>query len=160
MKKLIPAAIIFVILVHISLFSIYGWYDKYESQFYESRSATANMLDKEFNLSKQPSLLYLEPGDAAYFFHANSSCRMVAPLVLVRYRDNWNTTNLPQYWEEYNCIANYHGKYIVMELGGDVSMDWFGDNQTVRKPLMDFIKGNYTVVANKAWRIWERNNST
>jgi hypothetical protein len=105
-------------------------------------------------------ILYLEPGDAPYFLHVNSSCRFIAPLVLVRYRDDWNTTNLPQYWTEYNCIADYQGKYIIMELGNNPALDWFGENQTVRQPLLNIIRKNYSVVYDYEWRLLERNNTT
>jgi len=156
MKKLIPAIIIVVFLIYLWQFSFFGNFTNYESTFYGTRYEDGQAINALYHLDQQPSVLYLEPGDAPYFIHANSSCRYIAALIIARYRDNWNLTNLPQYWEEYNCVASYQGKYIVMELGGDKALDWFGENQTVRKPLLDIIWNNYTVVYSKSWRILEK----
>jgi hypothetical protein len=156
-KKLIPAIILVVFLLYLAEFSFFGNYTNYESTFYGTRYEDATAINAQFHLDREPAVLYLEPGDAPYFIHANSSCRYISALLISRYRDNWNLTNLPQYWDEYHCVASYQGKYIVMELGGDKALDWFGENQTVRKPLLDIIWRNYTVVYNKSWRILEKN---
>ena len=155
MKKLIPILILAVFALYLWQYSFFGNFTNYESTFYGTRYEDAQEINARYHLDQQ-QVLYLEPGDAPYFIHANSSCRYIAALVLSRHRDNWNLSNLPQYWEEYHCVADYQGKYIVMELGSDRALDWFGENQTVRKPLMDIIWRNYTVVYAKSWRILEK----
>ena len=156
MKKLFPALIFAVVVVYLIYFSWFGSFTDYESTFYGTRMQDAAEINALYHLDMQPSVLYLEPGDAPYFIHANSSCRYIAPLPLIRYRDNWNLSNLPQYWQTYYCVADYQGEYIVMEQGGDKALDWFGESQQVRAPLVGLIKENYTVVYNKSWRVWER----
>jgi hypothetical protein len=155
MKKAILFSIAVAAIVYLIFFSWYGSYTLYESTFYGTRMEDAQSINAQWHLDQQPAVLYLEPGDAPYFIHANSSCRYIAPLLISRYRDNWNLTNLPQYWEEYNCIAGYQGKYIVMERG-DPGLDWFGENQTVRQPLLKIIRNNYTVIWDKSWRVLEK----
>jgi hypothetical protein len=155
MKKLIPIIILVVFLIYLFEFSFFGNYTNYESTFYGTRYEDATYINSVYHLDREPAVLYLEPGDAPYFIHANSSCRYIAPLLIARYRDNWNLTNLPQYWDEYDCITSYQGKYIVMELG-DKQLDWFGEQQKVRQPLLDILWRNYTVVYAKSWRILEK----
>lgn len=156
MKKLIPAIILAVFVLYLVEFSFFGNYTNYESTFYGTRYEDATAINAKYHLDQQPSVLYLEPGDAPYFIHANSSCRYIAALLISRYRDNWNLSNLPQYWDSYNCAATYQGKYIVMELGNNDNLDWLGEHQQVRQPLMHIIWNNYTVVYAKSWRILEK----
>jgi len=158
MKKLIPLIILAVFILYLWQFSFFGGYTNYESTFYGTRYEDATFINAKYYLDHEPSVLYLEPGDAPYFIHANSSCRYIAALILSRHRDNWNLSNLPQYWDEYHCVAGYQGKYIVMELGGDKALDWLGENQTVRQPLLKILWNNYTVVESKSWRILEKRN--
>ena len=156
MKKLIPITILIIFAVYMIGFSWMGYNTNYETTFYGTRMEDAQEINSLYHLDKQPAVLYLEPGDAPYFIHANSSCRYISPLLIARYRDNWNISYLKQYQEEYNCIEAYRGKYIVMELGNK-DLDWFGEYQTVRQPLRNLIMTNYTEVYHKSWRVLEKN---
>jgi hypothetical protein len=141
----------------------------YERTFWgdNERYATA-AFEKLPDLRNQHSILYLDPGSAPFYFFANSSCRYIAPLVVQRNIVKWNVTNLPEYWEEYNCIMAYQGEYIITDNGG-----WFGvPNQTTRFQIgtqeeitsvtedrvhiWDMIHRNYTKVYTMAWDIYKR----
>ena len=125
-----------------------------DTDFNNARITEAAYLNAEYHLNQRPSILYLEVGDAPFYLRANSACRYTAPLVLVRNKRNWNLTNLPEYWEEYNCAMNYRGKFIVMETND--SEDWFGDTEPSRQSIMQTITRNYTLVRDNVWRVWER----
>jgi hypothetical protein len=78
------------------------------------------------------------------------------PLMLVRNKRNWNMTNLPEYWEEYYCALNYQGKFIVMESNDTADIDWMGETEPSRAPIMAMINKNYSLVRETDWRIWEK----
>jgi hypothetical protein len=155
----ILAAIILYILF-LSPLSILVPQDSHNGYYY-AHINDSQIINDQYHLDQQQSVLYLEIGDAPFFFRANSSCRYVNPIMLTRNRPEatkdrpaWDTSYLPQYREEYNCIRDYQGKFIVMQMAGPD--DWLGENVTTMQPLMKIIRTNYTLVYDRSWRIWEK----
>lgn len=131
----------------------------YEIKFWDSKEPQADIINQKFHLDQEPALLYLDPGDAPYFFRANSSCRYIAPLPIQRDAPGWDLTGLPQYWEEYDCVMDYTGQYIVFDAGNhyDGITDWFSESFEDRLPIMQKIHSEYQLVYNGSWRIYQRN---
>ena len=154
MTRLISATLLLMLLIGLPLHSALGLYTAYETSFYGTRMEDARAINGQYHLDRQPSVLYIDPGDAPYFIRANSSCRFISPLIVSRYRDDWNLSAYPEYQEEYACIVSYTGKYIVLEKG--TYIDWIGEDQQVRQPFLKQLWANYTVVYNKSWRVLER----
>jgi len=131
-----------------------GVVTKAEIHFWNIKDPIADRINEHFDLPDQPSILYLDPGDAVFYFHANSSCRYSSPLVLARDTDTWNTKMLPQYWDQYNCTLGYQGEYIIMDMRDE---NWFFENATDRQPIIEMISRNYSLVFNEGWRVFRRN---
>lgn len=113
----------------------------------ESINIRSNFTD----ITQQESILYLDPGDAPYYFHSNSSCRFISPLVFQRNSPEWNTSYLQQYKEEYDCIMAYDGKYIITDAG-----TWFERNTTDNKNVWKKIHSEYMLVWDKSWNIYQK----
>lgn len=130
----------------------------YEIKFWDSKEPQADIINERFHLDQEPALLYLDPGDAPYFFRANSSCRYVCPLPVQRDAPGWDLSVLPAYKEEYDCIMAYQGRYIVFDAGNhyDGVTDWFSESYSHRLPLMQKIHAEYRLVYNGSWRVYER----
>ena len=149
------AAILAAIIIYIPVFSPVGILDAPDNAFYHTRINDSAIINNQYHLDQQQSVLYLDFGDAPFFFRANSSCRYVAPLALARNRPGWNLSGLSQYQEEYSCIKNYQGQFIVMEPDDPIG-DWLGENVTTMQPIIKMIRTNYTQVYGGSWRIWEK----
>jgi hypothetical protein len=153
--KVARLVIILSSVVYLCFFASWGLLSVPDNIYYQSHSTGAQETLSGFHIDKQPSVLYLDYGDAPYWLQANSSCRYIAPWIIARDRDDHDISYLPEYQEEYQCIMQYQGRYIVMETNDPID-DWFGENQTVRSPIMQKIHSNYTLVYdNPAWRIME-----
>ena len=162
-------AVLSMFFVFLVMSSYWGAGMQYERSFWGNKEGDAKgAFEKLPDLWNQHSILYLDPGDAPFYFFANSSCRYVCPLIVQRNIDMWNTTGFPQYWEEYNCIMAYQGEYIVMDNGG-----WFGwvnksmfnvvglqreyTNVTEdRVHIWGVINANYTKVYTMSWDIYKK----
>lgn len=121
-----------------------------EVQYYQPEFEHAIEANALFDIPSQPSVLYLDPGSAPYFFSPNSSCRYSTPLPVQRHRPEWNVSFLPAYAQEYSCIMNYSGKYII-------GLDWwFGKDLPERAEIYEKMNRDYVHVYNKSWDIWER----
>ena len=144
----------FAILGMVALWLVFnssvGFITSAEVKFYESESPNSYNARSLFDIENQPSTLFLDPGAAPYFFHTNSSCRYSTPLPVQRYNSEWNVTGNRAYSEEYNCIMNYSGKYII-------GLDWWmGRNITERTEIFGKIDREYFKVWNRSWDIYER----
>lgn len=123
-----------------------------EKNFWAGKNTESVNIRSNFtDITQQESILYLDPGDAPYYFHSNSSCRFICPLIFQRNSPEWNTSGLVQYKQEYDCIMAYEGKYIVTDAG-----DWFEKNTTDNKKVWDKIHSGYTMVWNKSWNIYQK----
>jgi len=99
-------------------------------------------------------LLYLDPGDAVYYFHSNSSCHYITPMPVERNKPGWDLTYLPQYKETYSCIVEYQGKYIISDIKN--KSQYFGAGILNNKTIMDMIERNYTKVESQSWDIYQK----
>jgi hypothetical protein len=136
--------------------ALFGSFTAFEYSFWQQKEVNADTINAHYNLTNQPSLLYLDPGDAPYYFHANSSCHYIAPMPVERSTNRWNITYLPQFNETYNCILAYKGKYIVSDIGGGAVSGFYGEGILIRKPIMDKLNNEYRPVMNLSWTLWER----
>lgn len=136
----------------------YGMVTDLEIKFWDNKEPHADKINAMFHLDKEPSLLYLDPGDAPYFFRANSSCRYICPLPVQRDAPGWDLSGNADYQEEYTCILNYTGKYIVFDTGNhyDGTTDWFLESSEHRQPIMKKLRNEYELVYTGGWRIYQR----
>jgi hypothetical protein len=151
-KYVFPAVLCMIMIVWVFFsvglgMSVYG----YHTSYWDDRSAAAQDLDEKYNISGQDTLLYLDPGDAPWYFRSISASRYICPLPVQRDTNKTALTNTTAYIENCNDIIDYTGKYIV---GVDW---WFFQNMTPDKQVIrDKIDSEYTMVANSSWTIWER----
>ncbi|MDD3962484.1 MAG: hypothetical protein PHT77_11560 [Bacteroidales bacterium] len=123
-----------------------------EQNFWEGKNIeSVNIVNNFTDITEQTSILYLDPGDAPYYFQSNSSCRYISPLVFQRNSEEWNTSGLKQYYDEFSCIMAYQGKYIITDAGV-----WFEKNTTDNHKVWDMIHSNYTKVWNRSWNIYQK----
>lgn len=159
MNHHIVVATLFCMLICFAvLHSPSGIVTSYEIAFWGNKEPHADIINSQFHLDDEPSLLYLEPGDAPYFFRANSSCRYICPLPVQRDAPGWDLSGNADYKEEYDCIMGYTGRYIVFDAGNhyDGVTDWFNDNYTHRIPITTKINDEYRLVYSGSWRVFER----
>jgi hypothetical protein len=141
---------------YIVINSAIGSYSIYEYTFWHQKEMDADNINAQFDLVNQTSLLYLDPGDAPFYFSANSSCRYIASMPVERSTREWNITYTDAFKEDYACILAYHGDYIVADISSHQDIGYFGQGIADRKPIMDMIANNYTKVADKSWAVYER----
>ena len=154
--KLIAGAVAFIFVGYILVNSVFGSFTVYEYSFWQQQEQHADNINAKFDLINQSSLLYIEPGVAPYYFHANSSCHYITPMPVERSTDEWNISYLPQFKETYDCILGYQGDYIVTDFNGGMVTGFFGKGVLMRKPIMDMITRNYTVVDSESWIIYKK----
>lgn len=126
----------------------------------QQQSRFNNMTAALPDLQHQKSVLYLDIGDAPYFLKANSTCRYINSLPFQRNAERWNISDLSQYQENYKCIMDYNGKYIITANlwymdGYDI---WWRENTTDNRNAMNKIDSEYTEVWNQSWIVYERNS--
>lgn len=124
-----------------------GWCSEFsksyseQDAFWKSLKTENIRIDAKFNISSEKEVLFLDSGDAPYYFRAKSACRYSSPSVIER-----NITTIPVFQEQVDCISNYRGKYVITE------WSWL-NNQMIRNK----IETNYTLVdVNPVWGIYER----
>lgn len=154
-QKFIVAAIIGLLISFILVNCMFGSFTVYEYTFWEQKEQNADSILELKDIALQPSLLYLDPGDAPYYFHANSSCHYITPMPVERNKPGWDLTYLPQYTETYNCIVTYQGKYIISDLKD--KKQYFGEGILKNKTIMDMIERNYTKIDSQSWDIYKKN---
>jgi hypothetical protein len=151
----IPSTITLMLISFITINSVFGSFTAYEYTFWHQKETNADaIMANVTDLMQQPSLLYLDPGDAPYYFHANSSCHYITPMPVERNKPGWDLTYLPQYKETYNCIVGYQGKYIISDLKD--KSQYFGAGILNNKTIMDMIERNYTRVESQSWDVYKK----
>ena len=163
-KKAMILLLIFLLLVipgYAMINSSLGSFTTYEYTFWQQKEKNADEINSQFNLTNQSTLLYLDPGDAPFYFHANSSCHYITPMPIERSTDRWNISHLQQYSETYNCILSYQGEYMVGYIRNpstsqEVSLNYFGEGISIRKDIIQMIDTNYTKVSDKSWEIYKK----
>jgi len=153
---LIIVAILLVFPSYVAINSVAGSFTTYEYTFWHQKEQNADLINAQYNLINQSSILYLDPGDASYYFHANSSCHYITPMPVERSTDEWNLTALWQYNDTHNCIMSYQGEYIVADINGGMVTGYYGKGILIRKEITDMIKANYTLEDSKSWDVYKR----
>jgi len=142
--------IIFIILTVVSI---------YET---DKEPSIANRIIENISaIQNQEHILYLDSGQAPYYFQSNTSCRFIQSLPFQRNTDIWNITTTPYYQENFKCIMDYQGKYIIMDgylRTPEYSINgiWFEQNTSDNKLVMSKIQTEYKQVWNEGWNIYER----
>jgi hypothetical protein len=154
--KFVCAAILFMLTSYIIVNSAFGTFSTYEYSFWHQKEQNADNVNAVYNLTNQTSILYLDPGDSPFYFHANSSCHYITPMPVERSTDRWNMTYLPQFKETFDCIVNYQGEYIVADVRGGMVTGYYGEGILIRKEITDMIEKNYTKVDNHSWEIYKK----
>ena len=134
---------ILIITVGIWAGVVAGWSPGLQGQtwaFWNERNRGAVEIDARFNLSGQPEMLYLDPGDAPWYFGTPSACRYVAPLPIQRNTPEWDMTGAPGYWDDWTCTMAYQGEYII---ANNAWMKW---NLTTHRPLKEKIDAGWVQV--------------
>lgn len=155
--NIVLLSIVVILAGYILINSAFGSFTTYEYTFWQQKEINADAINGQFNLTNQTALLYLDPGDAPYYFHANSSCHYICPMPVERSTPKWNMSDLPQFKETKNCILNYQGEYIVTDIiRGRNSTSYFGAGILHQTDIMDMIVQNYTEVDNRSWVIYKK----
>jgi hypothetical protein len=102
------------------------------------------------DIGSQPAILYLDVGDAPYYFQVNSSCRYICPLPFQRNSEYWNITDMRQYREERDCILGYRGKYIISAVPD--AGRWMVQNTSDSRE----VDRDYFLAWNQSWSIYQR----
>lgn len=136
---------------------MFGSFTVYEYTFWNQKEMNADSLNSQFDLIGQPSILYLDPGDAPYYFHSNSSCHYITPMPVERSTKKWDISYLPQYKETYACIMDYRGEYIVSDLKN--KRQYFGEGILTNESIMQKISTEYNEVGSESWTIYKRKES-
>lgn len=160
-KKYMVVILLAMILIlpgYVLINSNTGSFSSYEYTFWQQKEQNADSINSQFNLTNQTSLLYLDPGDASYYFHANSSCHYITPMPIERSTDKWNMSHLPQYKETRDCILSYQGEYIVADIRGGRTTGYYGAGILNDRDIMNLISSNYTMVESKSWDIYQKNS--
>ena len=150
MKLLIPIVIIIAAISYLPLFSYWGVIAQTDNDFTANRISEAAYLNTNYHLDKEPSVVYLEWGDAPYYIRANSTCRYASSWILTMNTAKWDITWLPEYHEEYRCLMSYQGKYIFAD------GNWFNVPERSRDRITEMIRRNYTLIRDNVWWVWEK----
>jgi len=142
-----------VVFILFSIFTAYwGVGMQVENKFWgEQNPIAARILENFTDLKDQNSILYLDSGSAPYYFQSNSSCRYVQSLPFQRNSKDWNLTGLKEYQENYKCIMDYDGKYIIMD-----ASNWFVKDTQDMNTVWNKINNSYENVWNEGWQIYRR----
>ena len=158
--QFLTAAAICVLAGYLALNSYGGLFTLYEYTFWQQKEANADLINSQFDLINQSSILYLDPGDAVYYFHANSSCHYITPMPVERNNyEKWNISYLPQFKETKDCILRYQGKYIIADVARGDGKGYYGLGILNEPQIMNMIRSNYTLVESRSWEIYQKNES-
>lgn len=156
-QPIYKAAIVLMIILWAITNSYYGFITTTELSFWKLKDPAAAKVNAIYHLNQEPSILYLDAGDSPYFFHANSSCRYSTPLPYQRDDPvNWSLEWMPQFQEEYACIKNYQGNYIIMDANSNFEFNWIGLHKSNRQDLKNLLERNYTLVWWDCWEIYKK----
>ena len=155
-RKIICGSILFIFAGYVIINSAFGSFTTYEYTFWHQKESNADAINSVYNLTNQSTLLYLDPGDASFYFHANSSCHYITPMPVERSTNKWNISYLSQFKETYDCIRDYQGEYVVADVNGGMSTGYYGEGILIRKELMGMLERNYTVVDSRSWTVYKK----
>ncbi len=147
-----------ILTTYLIINSVFGVFTQYEYTFWHQKELNADTINSQFDIIGQESVLYLDPGDAPYYFHANSSCHYLTPMPVERSTDKWNMSHLHQFKECYDCIVSYQGEYIIADINNGNNPGFFGRGLLQQERIMEMIRNNYTEVESLSWTIYKRND--
>ena len=158
-ENLVAATVVILFVLYCALYSPISKYGNEERQMNNVFWEDAGKINARFDLENQ-TVLYLDTGSAPYYFAGNSSCRYVAPLVVQRANPNRTIVRvLPQYWDQYNCMMNYNGKYIIADGVIGPRDSWFGNDTREKRIFISKIENEYTPIHSGAWQIYQRKDN-
>ena len=155
-RTILQLSIILILIAYFSVNSSVGIFTAYEYTFWQQKEQAADELNAQYHLDQEQSILYMDPGDAPYYFKANSSCHYITPMPVERSTKEWNFSYIPQYKETEDCILAYKGKYIIADINRAISKGFFGAGILENKKIMRKLQAEYTPVAEKSWTIYQR----
>lgn len=97
-------------------------------------------LDRRHRLSEEPSLLFLEGGEASYFITPKSALRWIYPLPLQRVHSNPDIIHSAVHASALEQALHYEGQYIIMDA------TWMRSDQRLLPTLSEKIDREYEVV--------------
>lgn len=118
------------------------------------RDAAINLTGAFPDILDQPSMLYLDVGDAPYYLGVNSTSRYILMSPFQRNSSWWDVSDLPQYHEAYSDIMNYDGKYIIGATSE--SGEWMVHDTPDNKRVWDKINSEYSIVWQGMWVLYEK----
>jgi hypothetical protein len=146
------------VIFYAPFFSYYGEQEQKMNKFFWNDS---KIINEQFDLPNQTNILYMDTGSLPYYVGANTSCRYVAPLVLQRMNPNRTiVSTLPSYEEEYLCVMNYSGAYILADGPLGKADGWFGVDSNEKISIVNKVNTEYKNVHSGAWSIYERKNES
>lgn len=145
-KSMVTFALIIPVLIMCALsFGFYSWHISYWGNY----TSDARLIDSNFSLSAQPSLLYLDEGAAQWYFSSPSACRISVPFIIYFNRTNHDLRQLPAYRELSDCISAYSGEYIVTDAG-------WAEVDFTQKPIAKKVNDGYVKVWNQSFEIYQK----
>ncbi|MDD4439765.1 MAG: hypothetical protein PHS04_17285 [Tissierellia bacterium] len=147
------------VLLYMPFVSYYGEQEQKMNEFFWNDS---KIINEQFNLPNQTSILYMDTGSLPYYVNgANTSCRYPAPLILQRMNPNRTiVSTLPAYEEEYLCVMNYSSRYILADGPLGKADGWFGVDSSEKVSFINKVNMEYKNVHNGAWSVYERKNES
>jgi len=161
-KISIKRSIIMILIIFIMLTSLGFFINENNLKSSSYGELSKHIINNLSDIRNQEHILYLDLGAAPYYFQSNTSCKFIQSLPFQRNTDIWNMTNTPQYWENFKCIMDYKGKYIIMDENlpwvqqQSFTGIWFEQNTSDNKLVMSKIQTEYKQVWNEGWNIYER----
>ena len=157
-ENLVAATIVILFVLWCFLYSPIGKYGHEEhdmNSYFNNESAEIN---SRFDISNQSSVLYLDTGSGPYYFDGvNSSCRYVAPLIIQRANPSRQMVlSLPQNRDEYNCIMNYTGQYIIADGKLGANESWLGNDTYQKQNINIKISNEYVDSHSGGWEIYTK----
>lgn len=150
-----PLVCLVMFAVFVLMNSEIGFMTETEKNFFGQQNQYAGDILARFNLSAEPSVLYLDAGVAPYYFMVNSSGRYICPLPLQRTGPEWDIWDQPAVRQSYADALAYRGTYIIGD-GAFGYHDWLHLNYTDRAPLAAKLDREYDIVWTKGWTVYER----
>jgi len=145
------ALVVLILFLFVGFVSGWSWGLGYRGYMYWSEhDASAADISGRYDILTQPVTLYLNDGEASYYFPTRSACRYVGALPLQRHMPDWDMSSVPAYWEMQNCSLNYTGKYVI------VNPVWFKLNVTTHSDIASKLDTEYTKVYSNLWDIYQR----
>ncbi len=158
--QFLTAAAIYILVGYIFINSAFGSFTAYEYTFWHMKEKSADVINARYDLINQSSILYLDPGDANYYFHANSSCHYITPMPVERNDyTKWNISYLPQFKETKACILAYQGDYVVADISHGLETNYYGGGILREPTIMAMIHRNYTMVMDTSWEIYQKKSN-